>query len=219
MDLSTTTTTTTTTSSVVPQKFDEKKNNNLTETKSSEGSQSSNENRSSPQTKKQKKQKITKTKAAGNVNGNTSQSSVISNTTKKTRARGSMYGLSSLKRSGNVRITNVNDLTRIRSNFLLGPLTLKVTKSFGRGNKRELRSATATTTEMHGRIILEIRNGMAILKTIKVQQPKQVQIETPGRQSINNNTRDMLWKKDYNIAQVVTDKLTSVTDTLLRRSV
>lgn len=50
-------------------------------------------------------------------------------------------------------------------------------KSFGRGAKRETKRATATTTQMIGRINLRIVNDRAILHSIKVQQPKQVRIQ------------------------------------------
>lgn len=89
-------------------------------------------------------------------------------------AHGVLYGLSTLTRQGNVRVNAAADHTTVKSNFLLGPLVLKVEKAFGRGAKRELKSATATTTEMIGRINLRIVNGAATLHSIKVQQPKQV---------------------------------------------
>lgn len=89
-------------------------------------------------------------------------------------AHGVLYGLSTLTRQGNVRVNANTDYTTVKSNFFLGPLVLKVEKAFGRGAKRELKSATATTTEMIGRINLRIVNGAATLHSIKVQQPKQV---------------------------------------------
>lgn len=46
---------------------------------------------------------------------------------------------------------------------------------FGRGANRELKSAVATTTEMHGRLNLRIvHGGAATLHAIRVLQPKQV---------------------------------------------
>lgn len=53
---------------------------------------------------------------------------------------------------------------------------LKVEKSFGRGDRRETKRATATTTQMIGRINLRIVNDKAVLHSIKVQQPKQVRM-------------------------------------------
>lgn len=89
-------------------------------------------------------------------------------------AHGVLYGLATLTRQGNVRVNAGADHTTVKSNFVLGPLVLKVEKAFGRGAKRELKSATATTNEMIGRINLRIVNGAATLHSIKVQQPKQV---------------------------------------------
>jgi hypothetical protein len=52
-------------------------------------------------------------------------------------------------------------------------LTLKL--QFGRGAKKELRSATATTDKMGGRLVLRVNEtGVASLHTIRVLQPKQV---------------------------------------------
>lgn len=52
---------------------------------------------------------------------------------------------------------------------------LKVEKEFGRSAKKELRSATATTAEMSGRLSLRVLNGgAATLHSIRVLQPKQV---------------------------------------------
>lgn len=90
------------------------------------------------------------------------------------RARGTLYGLATLRRQGNVRVNPSADYITVRSNFVLGPLVLKVEKAFGKGTKRELKSATATTTQMIGRVNLRIVNGAATLHSIKVQQPKQV---------------------------------------------
>lgn len=50
---------------------------------------------------------------------------------------------------------------------------------FGRGAKKDIRSATATTTEMMGKLNLRVlHGGAATLHSIKVMQPKQVSIKT-----------------------------------------
>lgn len=92
----------------------------------------------------------------------------------KEQAQATLYGLASLKRKGNVRVNRMADYTTVKSNFLLGPLILKVEKTFGKSEKRDIRMATATTHEMVGRINLRVINGIATLHSIKVQQPKQV---------------------------------------------
>lgn len=105
------------------------------------------------------------------------------------------------------------DHTTVKSNFLLGPLQLRVEKAFGRGVRRELKSATATTTEMVGRIKLRIVNGAATLHSIKVQQPKQVQVVSADN---HDRTREFVWKKSSHIADVVSQKLTSAVRSMLQ---
>lgn len=122
--------------------------------------------------KKKSTSTVTKSSRTKQSASNAQASTSVKN--KVHRAQGVLYGLSTLKRQGNVRVNVMDDHTTVRSNFLLGPLKLKVEKAFGRGVKRELKSATATTTEMVGRINLRIVNGAATLHSIKVQQPKQV---------------------------------------------
>lgn len=57
---------------------------------------------------------------------------------------------------------------------------------FGRGAKKELRSATATTGELIGRLNMRVLNGgAATLHSIRVHQPKQVH-EHVFRQTRNN---------------------------------
>lgn len=93
----------------------------------------------------------------------------------KPKAKATLYGLSSLKRSGDVSVNMMSDHTTIKTKFNLGPLTLKVEKEFGRAAKKELRSATATTAEMSGRLSLRVlHGGAATLHSIRVSQPKQV---------------------------------------------
>lgn len=104
---------------------------------------------------------------------NAVSSSLNSTNAHQTTTQATLYGLASLKRTGDVKVTQMIDYTTVKSNFILGPLTLKVEKIFGRG---ELRQATAKTQEMIGRINLRIVNGVATLHSVKVQQPKQVSI-------------------------------------------
>lgn len=44
------------------------------------------------------------------------------------RAKATLYGLSSIKRSGDVTVNMMDTHTTVRTNFLLGPLVLKVEK-------------------------------------------------------------------------------------------
>lgn len=130
------------------------------------------------------------------------------------RARATLFGLSSIKRDGDVKVNIMSDHTSVRTDFLIGPLTLRVEKDFGRGAKKEIKSATATTAEMHGRLNLKIvHGGAATLHSIRVLQPKQVRVDSPDN---HDRTREFVWKRSSHIARVVSEKLASATRSMLR---
>ena len=124
--------------------------------------------------------------------------------TNSKQAKATLYGLSSLKRVGNVKVNPMADFTTVKSNFVLGPLMLKVEKTSGRNEKRDIRMATATTHEIYGKINIRVVNGQASLHSIKVQQPKQVKVDSPDN---HDRTRQYVWKKSSSIARVVSQKL------------
>lgn len=163
------------------------------------------------QTRTSPKKKVVKTKA-GSTATSTQNKTKSTQKRQQPRARGVLYGLSTLKRQDNVRVNAQADHTTVKSNFVLGPLVLKVEKPFGYGANRSLKSATATTNEMVGRINLRIVNGVATLHSIKVQQPKKVQVDSADN---HDQTREFVWKKSSHIAQVVSQKLTAATKSIL----
>lgn len=120
------------------------------------------------------------------------------------QAKATLYGLSSLKRVGNVKVNPMAEFTTVKSNFALGPLMLKVEKTSGRNEKRDIRMATATTHEIYGKINIRVVNGQASLHSIKVQQPKQVKVDSPDN---HDRTRQYVWKQSSSIARVVSQKL------------
>lgn len=171
--------------------------------------------------KTQQQQKITNNKIKPKQTPSTRAPSISANNATTTtsnkvqRARGVLYGLSTLQRQGNVRVNVLADHTTVRSNFRLGPLQLRVEKAFGRGAKREVKSATATTTEMAGRITLRIVNGAATLHSIKVQQPRQVQVVSADN---HDRTREFVWRKSAHLADVVSEQLTEAARSMLEPS-
>lgn len=50
------------------------------------------------------------------------------NTKSKPRAKGTLYGISSLRRVGDVAVNIMSEHTTVRSNFAVGPLILRVEK-------------------------------------------------------------------------------------------
>lgn len=92
------------------------------------------------------------------------------------KIEGSLSGLSTLKRVGNVKVITDPEghNSTIKAKFSLGPLVLRVEKSMKRAGVKNVKSATAHTNAMMGRIKFAVVNDCASLVSIKVQQPKQV---------------------------------------------
>lgn len=128
------------------------------------------------------------------------------------QAKATLYGLSSLKRVGDVKVSPMAEYTTVKSNFVLGPLMLKVEKTSGRNEKRDIRMATATTHEIYGKINIRVVNGEASLHSIKVQQPKQVKVDSPDN---HDRTRQYVWKKSSSIARVVSQKLRNAAKSMI----
>lgn len=130
------------------------------------------------------------------------------------QAKATLYGLSSLKRVGNVKVNPMADYTTVKSSFVLGPLMLKVEKMDEKRNeKRDIRMATATTHEIYGKINIRVVNGQASLHSIKVQQPKQVKVDSPDN---HDRTRQYVWKKSSSIARVVSQKLRNAAKSMFK---
>lgn len=126
------------------------------------------------------------------------------------KAKATLFGLSSLKRVGNVKVIPGNDYTTVKSNFVLGPLQLRVEK--GNEELRDIKMATATTHEINGRINIRVVNGQASLHSIKVQQPKQLKVDSEDNQQ---STRQYALNRSANIAKLVSKKLRNAAKTTL----
>ncbi|XP_063240889.1 clumping factor A-like [Bacillus rossius redtenbacheri] len=152
----------------------------------------------------------------GRANKNNDNNKNKKRTSNRTRpgAKATLYGLSSLKRDGDVTVNMMSSHNTIKTKFTIGPLMLKVEKEFGRGAKKDIRSATATTTEMSGRMNLRVvHGGAATLHSIRVMQPRQVRVESMDD---HDKTREYIWRRSSNIARVVSQKLTNATRSMLQ---
>lgn len=98
------------------------------------GSTAKNENRAQPIRQINKKKvtnsntnKKTTNKPSTNAqkNGNKTKQTV-NNNKNKPKAKATLYGLSTLKRDGDVMVHMMSDHSTVKTNFVLGPLTLRV---------------------------------------------------------------------------------------------
>merc|ERR1719400_2951389 len=86
------------------------------------------------------------------------------------KARGSLSGIATLRRSGPVEITEEEDHKIISSEFTVGPLQLEVSKSFGEAKERQVKTAKASTDVMKGVMVLKVKaDGSAhVMKGVMV---------------------------------------------------
>merc|ERR1712241_1350792 len=93
------------------------------------------------------------------------------------KARGSLSGIATLRRSGDVSISSEEDHKVITSEFTVGPLQLEVSKSFGDAKKRNTRSAKASTDVMKGVMVLKVKpDGSAHVKKVVFKKPDHVDV-------------------------------------------
>lgn len=97
--------------------------------------------------------------------------------------RGWLYGMSSLKRFGDVSIFIHESYRTIQCPFALGPLELKVSKTLGSGSNKRTKSATATTDLMMGYMDLKIDRGTG------QAQITNVVFDEPGGVDVNGSIK------------------------------
>lgn len=76
--------------------------------------------RASNSSNKNKKKKSNKNKTKADKNKNKTKN------TSSAKVRATLFGLSSIKRDGDVAVNMMSDHTTVKTNFILGPLTLRV---------------------------------------------------------------------------------------------
>merc|ERR1712018_620595 len=93
------------------------------------------------------------------------------------KARGSLSGIATLRRSGPVEITEEEDHKIITSEFTVGPLQLEVSKSFGEAKERQVKTAKASTDVMKGVMVLKVKaDGSAHVKKVVFKKPDHVDV-------------------------------------------
>merc|ERR1712142_455807 len=93
------------------------------------------------------------------------------------KARGSLSGIATLRRTKDVQIMDENGHKILTSHFAVGPLKLSVTKSLGEGQERTIKTAEATTDVMDGVMVLKVKpDGSAHVKKVEFQKPEKVDV-------------------------------------------
>merc|ERR1712079_533611 len=163
------------------------------EKKNKKAAKTTRESRSGPKKKnKGKKNKQNKNSKAennkrNNNKRNTKESSKThrsrSNSPSKGRAQeekmlGSLSGIATLRREGDVAVKDEDNHKIVVSEFSVGPLQLEVSKVYGKGKARTIKSAKAITDVMSGTMTLKVKpDGTAHVKKVVFKEPENVDVK------------------------------------------
>jgi len=139
--------------------------------------------------KDQKKQKTSKGSKASKGKARDNKE-----VTKESKVMGSLAGIATLRRSGDVTVIDDENHKVVTSSFTVGPLQLEVSKTLGQGKSRTVRTAKATTDVMTGTMVLKVKpDGSAHVKKVVFAKPDHVDVK--GSLS-DNKPRSMTYLKN-----------------------
>jgi len=93
------------------------------------------------------------------------------------KSMGSLAGIATLRRSGDVMVGDEESHKIVTSTFTVGPLQLEVSKTYGEGKARTVRTAKASTDVMSGTMVLKVKpDGSAHVKKVVFKKPEQVDV-------------------------------------------
>merc|ERR1711934_341208 len=98
---------------------------------------------------------------------------------------GSLSGIATMARDGDVTVLDEETHKVVTSEFSVGPLQLQVSKIYGRGKARTVKTAKAITDVMSGTLVLKVKpDGTAHVKKVVFKKPENVEVE--GKLSDND---------------------------------
>merc|ERR1712241_548896 len=97
---------------------------------------------------------------------------------KESKVMGSLAGIATLRRSGDVTVMDEENHKKVESKFTVGPLMLEVSKTIGQGRSRTVRTAKATTDVMTGNMVLKVKpDGSAHVLKVVFAKPDHVDVQ------------------------------------------
>merc|ERR1711937_1089965 len=98
---------------------------------------------------------------------------------------GSLSGIATMERAGDVKVEDEENHKVVTSEFSVGPLQLQVSKIYGKGKERTVKTAKAVTEVMSGTLVLKVKpDGTAHVKKVVFKKPENVEVK--GKLSENN---------------------------------
>merc|ERR1712048_430422 len=145
-----------------------------------------NKNKKKGQNKnKQNKKPKNNTKRGKDSMKNTEKKARRGNDGKEEKMVGSLSGIATMIRDGDVTVVDEETHKVVTSEFRVGPLQLQVSKIYGRGKARTVKTAKAITDVMSGTLVLEVKpDGTAHVKKVVFKKPENVEVK--GKLSEND---------------------------------
>merc|ERR1719431_2065217 len=154
-------------------KSTEKKGGNKKKENKKKGGKKSNKGKNKSKSTEKKKSPKPVNKPKQQVRGRTN----INKEIREAKTMGSLAGIATLRRSGDVLIEDVETHKIVSSTFTVGPLALEVSKTYGKGQARTVRTAKAVTEEMFGTMQIKVKpDGSAHVKKVVFKNPENVEV-------------------------------------------
>merc|ERR1712029_241352 len=116
---------------------------------------------------------------------------------KESKVMGSLAGIATMRRSGDVVVMDEENHKVVSSKFTVGPIQLEVTKTLGQGKARSVKSAKAATDMMTGTMVLKVKpDGSAHVKKVVFAKPEDVNVK--GSLSDDNARSDVYLRNSVN---------------------
>jgi len=143
-----------------------------------------NKNKKKGQNKNKNKQS-NKTKNNKKARNNNEKKARRGNAEKEEKMVGSLSGIATMIRDGDVTVVDEETHKVVTSEFSVGPLQLQVSKIYGRGKARTVKTAKAITDVMSGTLVLKVKpDGTAHVKKVVFKKPENVEVK--GKLSEND---------------------------------
>lgn len=166
----------------------ESRSNQKNKNKKNKNNENKNKNKSAGGNKRKGQKNVKKGRAdKDNVKGkgNKNKKTRKGNDDKNERMVGSLSGIATMMRDGDVNVVDEENHKEVTSAFSVGPLQLQVSKIYGKGKARSVKTAKAITDVMSGTLVLKVKaDGTAHVKKVVFKKPENVEVK--GKLSDNN---------------------------------
>merc|ERR1719225_949079 len=148
-------------------------------------SRSNRKNKNKKAGSKNKNKQSNKTKNNKKARNNNEKKARRGNDEKEEKMVGSLSGIATMIRDGDVTVVDEETHKVVTSEFSVGPRQLQVSKIYGRGKARTVKTAKAITDVMSGTLVLKVKpDGTAHVKKVVFKKPENVEVK--GKLSEND---------------------------------